>query len=131
MFDGVLTTAFLWDEFSRFGDVVYETNASDTTSYTLAEGQLISQTKNGNTAYFLTDALGSTRALADHTGSITSTYDYDAFGNLLGEPTNLETDYLFTGQQYDPVTELYLLRARYYDTSIGRFLNRDTWPYNE
>ena len=90
---------------------------------------LISQTDTAGTLYFLPDAQGSTRALVNAAGNITSNYDYDAFGNLLGEPT-LETNYLYTGQQYDAVSELYSLRARYYDASIGRFLSRDTWPYD-
>ena len=38
---------------------------------------------------------------------------------------------LYTGQQFDPVyTELYNLRARQYDPSNARFLNRDTLAYN-
>ncbi|WP_375105167.1 RHS repeat-associated core domain-containing protein [Paenibacillus sp. RS8] len=31
-----------------------------------------------------------------------------------------------TGEVYDEETGLYHLRARYYDPSIGRFLNEDT-----
>ena len=34
----------------------------------------------------------------------------------------------FTGEQYDPETGMYYLRARYYDPEIGRFITRDTWP---
>ncbi|MCA9915125.1 MAG: hypothetical protein KC496_17340, partial [Anaerolineae bacterium] len=56
-------------------------------------------------------------------------YEYDAFGNLQGDPT-LETSYLYTGQQFDPLTELYSLRARYYDPTLGRFLSQDTYPYD-
>lgn len=40
------------------------------------------------------------------------------------------TNYLYTGQQYDSATDLYSLRARYYDPSDGRFLKRDTWAFN-
>ena len=35
---------------------------------------------------------------------------------------------LFTGEQRDPETGMYYLRARYYDPEIGRFITRDTWP---
>jgi len=61
---------------------------------------------------------------------VTSTYDYDAFGNLLDDSATPETSYLYTGQQYDPLTELYSLRARYYDPTLGRFLSQDTYPYD-
>jgi RHS repeat-associated protein len=98
-------------------------------SYTLANGAVLSQTNNGITNYLLPDAQNSTRAVTDVSGNITSNYDYDAFGNLQGTPT-LETNYLYTAQQYDAVSELYSLRARYYDPSIGRFLSRDTWAYD-
>ena len=126
-----VTTNYLWDEFSSYGDVVLETGTNGTRSYTLANGMLISQTDTAGTLYFLPDAQGSTRALAKADGSLGQTYDYDAFGNLQGDyQSGLDTNYLYTGQQYDVISELYSLRARYYDASIGRFLSRDTWPYD-
>jgi RHS repeat-associated protein len=134
-----LNINYLWDEFSYFGDVVLESNANDDylRTYNLANGMLISQTTGENTAtanteYFLTDVQGSTRALANDAGTISAQYDYDAFGNLSENiaTENLATNYLYTGQQFDPATELYSLRARSYDPSIGRFLSQDTWAYN-
>ena len=92
---------------------------------------LISQTDTAGTLYFLPDAQGSTRALIDSNGALGQTYDYDAFGNLQGDyQSGLDTSYLYTGQQFDDVSGLYSLRARYYDPSLGRFLSRDTYPYN-
>ena len=35
------------------------------------------------------------------------------------------TEYLYTGQEQDPLTDLYYYGARYYDPSIGLFLNID------
>ncbi|MCA9895906.1 MAG: RHS repeat-associated core domain-containing protein, partial [Anaerolineae bacterium] len=101
------------------------------TRYTFGNGHLISQAQGGETRYFLHDALQSTRALTDETGEVTSTFAYDAFGELV-EQTGVtsETDYLFTGQQYDSGTELYSLRARFYSPAQGRFLSRDPHPYN-
>ncbi len=90
-----------------------------------ANGNLISQTRNGDTLYFLGDAQNSTIAMTDSSGAVTSEYAYDAFGNLDDSLSllDLETSYLYTSQQYDPYTELYSLRARYYDPSQGRFLS--------
>ena len=135
MNDGTLTTDYLWDEFSAYGDVVLETNVAGTTAYTLASGTLISQTVDTGTpvtSYFLTDAIGSTRMLTDVSGQPAGSFEYDAFGNLLGEPDvqSLGTDYLYAGQQFDPMTELYSMRARYYDSAVGRFMSRDTYKYN-
>jgi RHS repeat-associated protein len=47
--------------------------------------------------------------------------------NQAGTTTN---SYLYTGQQFDSLTGLYDLRARYYDPALGRFLSQDTYPYN-
>lgn len=79
-----MTTKYVWDEFSAYGDVVLEANSANVpqTHYTLANGKLISQTLNGNTEYFLTDAQGSTRTLVDQTGTVSAQFAYDAFGNL-------------------------------------------------
>jgi RHS repeat-associated protein len=76
--------------------------------------------------YFLADQQGSTRLLSDAAGTITSSYDYSAFGETLS--TNAETAYLYTGQQYDAATAMYSLRARYYAPGAGRFVSRDVWP---
>lgn len=42
----------------------------------------------------------------------------------------LQSNYLYTGQQFDQSTELYSLRARFYSPSWGRFLSQDTWAVN-
>ncbi len=67
----------------------------------------------------------------DENGIVTDTYDYDAFGELrASSSTPTDNAYRFAGQQFDPATGLYSLRARYYDPSHGRFLSRDTYAYN-
>ncbi len=131
-----IDTLYLWDEFSAYGDVVRETDGfgAELASYTLADGMLISQTNSVGTSYFLSDALGSTRALTNSAGTITDTFEYDAFGNFpeseLPSQPEPATNYLFAGQQYDESLDLYSMRARYYDTALGRFLTRDMYPYN-
>jgi len=56
----------------------------------------------------------------------TDTYDYDAFGNLTHSTGSTPNNYLFTGEQYDPDLGLYYNRARYLNTSTGRFWSMDT-----
>lgn len=77
---------------------------------------------NGQTSYYLSDHLGSTTALADSVGTITSQNSYDAFGN----PTNMDfpTRYQFTGRELDSF-RLYYYRARWYDSDLGRFVSED------
>lgn len=85
--------------------------------------------------------------MTDDTGAIVEAYDTDAYGNTLvfdaagtgGEwfaddvtqtpaPTN---DYIFTGRRYDPETEIYFYRSRYYVPKQGRFISRDSFDYRD
>ncbi|KAB2892721.1 MAG: RHS repeat-associated core domain-containing protein, partial [Bacteroidetes bacterium] len=86
------------------------------------------QTRGNDTSYYLADGQHSIRALVDETGTLTDTYDYTAFGELYAQTGNTVNQYLYTGQQYDPLTGNYSLRARYYDPADGRFLSRDKYP---
>lgn len=54
-------------------------------------------------------------------------YAYDAFGNLLGQEEAFPNRILYAGQLYDQKTGQYYLRARYYNPTIGRFSQEDTY----
>lgn len=127
---GTDVTNYLWDELSPYGDVVLESDGSGTplTSYVLVGSHLLSQRQNNTTSYYLSDGQGSIRGLTDTTGIVTDTYTYTAFGELYNSTGATDNAYLYTGQQFDDLTELYSLRARYYDPSEGRFLSQDTYP---
>ena len=92
---------------------------------------LIQQSQaSANERYYLYDGLGSTRLLSDSTGSITDTYDYEAFGSVLNQSGATQNNYQFTGEQYDSTLDQYYLRARYYDPNSARFTQMDTWMGN-
>jgi large repetitive protein len=79
-----------------------------------------------NTAtYYHQDGLGSTRILTNATGSITDRYDYDAYGVMLSHAGTSTESHLFAGEQRDSATGLDYLRARYYDSDLGRFISKD------
>jgi len=88
---------------------------------------LISQERNGKTYTYLYDGHGSVTALSDESGKITDTYSYDAFGNLLKSKGRTANNYRYCGEQFDSTTGLYYLRARYMDTSTGRFISQDSY----
>ena len=69
---------------------------------------------------------------------MTETYTYDAFGTLtyiqslneegvLAQTDTAFSRFLYAGEQYDEVSGLYYLRARRYDTTVGRFTQEDTY----
>jgi RHS repeat-associated protein len=112
--------------------VIKETNATtgNITDYLYGD-DLIKQTQAANDSYYLYDGLGSTRALSNSAGTITDSYNYESFGEVLNQTGSTENNYLFTGEQFDSNLDNYYLRARYYDQGIGRFTQADKWVGEE
>ena len=77
-----------------------------------------------------TDGMGSVRQATDYAGQLTDAFEYDAFGNELTRTGNTDIDHRYRGEQLDPNTGFYNLRARWYDASSGRFATQDTWAGN-
>ncbi len=97
------------------------------TSYLRGE-DLICMESDGKVWYYVADGHGSIRALLDGEGNITDRYSYDAFGNVLTRQGSTENDYRYTGEEYNELTGLYYLRARYMDPSTGTFISMDSYP---
>jgi RHS repeat-associated protein len=129
---GTNTTNYLWDEQSAYGDVLIEADNSWNiqTSYTLGNGEIIGQNRSSTLSYYLMDGHSGVRGLTNSSGSLTDSYAYGAFGDLKNSTGITANNYRYTGQQFDSLTGLYSLRARYYNPNEGRFLSRDTWGVN-
>jgi YD repeat-containing protein len=56
------------------------------------------QAATGTTSYYGYDAHGDVRFLMDGTGKVTDTYDYDAFGNVVGSTGTTANVYRCTGR---------------------------------
>jgi len=116
-----VTTLFIVDENRDYAQVLEEIqNNNLVVSYSYGH-DLVSQDRGGNEFFYHYDGLGSTRALSDASGSLTDTYDYEAFGEVLDQTGDTVNSYLFTGEQFDVGLGQYYLRARYYDQGVGRF----------
>lgn len=80
--------------------------------------------------YYNSNRLGSVQSLVDSTGSVTDYYVYTPFG--IQEPlVTTGNPFRYTGQRYDPESDLYYYRARYYDAAHGRFLQPDPLGYED
>lgn len=80
------------------------------------------------TNYYFKDALGSVVSEVYQSGDYVQTYNnYSYISSFGGLPTKQrsETPYAFTGREFDQDTGLYYYRARHYDPSVGRFIQRD------
>ncbi|HXH25899.1 MAG TPA: RHS repeat-associated core domain-containing protein, partial [Vicinamibacterales bacterium] len=86
--------------------------------------EYLTRTTGGTTEHYLTDALGSTVALADGSGAVATAYSYEPFGavNAMGASSGNELKY--TGRE-DDGTGLQYYRARYYHPNLQRFISED------
>ncbi len=95
-----------------------------TNAYIYGNGR-IAQAAGAQTEYFLGDALGSVRQLANPSGSITYAKAYDPYGVVTAAAGTSQSAYGYTSEYTSQ--GLVYLRARHYAPSMGRFLTRDTW----
>ena len=126
---------FLIDSYNHTGyaQILEELNqvgGSPVKSYTIGD-DILSQSSSAGVRHFVYDGHGSTRMLTDNAGGITSRYDYDSYGIMVGGNPNLanpaETDMLYSGEQFDADLQMQYLRARFYDHNTGRFASLDTF----
>jgi RHS repeat-associated protein len=92
----------------------------------LAQENFLEQDAELRVLWLLPDHLGTTRDLVDNAGTVRNHIIYDAFGQIVLQTNSaVSSRYLFTGREFDPETEFYYYRARYYDPASGRFLSED------
>lgn len=94
--------------------------------------------KSSGDFYYLKDSIGSVSEISNSSGVVLQKYEYSSFGKFSaikdGNGNNIENDraistsYAFAGREYESELGIYYNRARYYDPSIGRFLQKDPDP---
>ena len=124
--DGV-ETRMVVDTSRKNPTVLTEDREGTTTVYTYGLGR-ISQVTASGAVFFVADALGTVRALTNLSGNVVGEYNYNAFGEVIEHVGGVSSDFLFTGERRDSVTDLDYLRARNYDAATGRFTSRDPFP---
>jgi len=142
---GAAATHLIYDGIHVVAEV--DADGSLTRSYTYGPGidSILAMTSHGPTStnvyYFMTDHLGSVHAVTDASGTIVESYEYDAWGRVLGvyDGAGKELDcsavgnrFLWQGREYSwPIhvatggNGLYFFRARWYDPNTGRWLSKD------
>jgi RHS repeat-associated protein len=112
-----------------YAQVFEEVQGSEATvRYTYCTS-LLSQSRNTNstwtTNYYLQDGHGNVRLMADESGAVTDTVDFDAFGQIINHTGNTPNEFLYCAERKDPNTGLYFLRSRWMDAGSGRFVGMD------
>ena len=128
---GTTTNTFLVDDRNPSGYAqVLEEKVGASLTRTYAYGlDLISQrdASTGIKNYYGYDGNGNTRFLTTTNGTISDTYAYDAFGDVITSTGTTANFYRYSGEQYDPNLGFVYLRARYMNPNSGRFLSRDSF----
>ena len=123
---GGVTTSYAYDQ----EDILREVRGPQSLRY--VHGPEIDEplaTDDGTAlSYLHADGLASVVKATNGTGAVTLARQYDAWGNL--EAGKTEPGYAFTGREWNPESDLYYYRARYYDPRTGTFVAPDPIKFN-
>jgi RHS repeat-associated protein len=113
---------------SRYGDLIstYLTNGSDEIVFKHIAGDSAS-----NRYYYFHDGVGSVVDITNSTTVTRNSYDYFAFGEDYGTPTEGITNvYKYTGREWDSHSGMNYHRMRYNMLGAGRFTQTDALEHH-
>ncbi|MGB9430062.1 MAG: RHS repeat-associated core domain-containing protein [Gammaproteobacteria bacterium] len=117
------STNFLYDGLNLEQEL---NGTTPTVNYLTGAGidETLSRTDSTGTFSYLTDNLGSTLALTNTAGAISTSYSYEPYGNTTDSGVSSTNALQYTGRENDG-DGLYYNYFRYYDPTIGRFISSD------
>jgi RHS repeat-associated protein len=129
---GAQVVRYVYDEAGHLAGEVGATGAPIRT-YIWADDKLYAQidhTPTDKEIYFEVDHLGTPRAALDQSGKVVWTWESDAFGAIQPNqnPSGMGVQVVnlrFPGQYYDQETGLFYNMHRYYDPTMGQFVQSD------
>jgi hypothetical protein len=92
---------------------------SDGTNHYIYGIDRIAQIQGETTEYFLGDALGSVRQMADTNAEVIYARAYDPYGVVTATGGSSQTSYGYIGEYSGDFNELIYLRARFYALHVG------------
>jgi len=114
-------TSFLYDGLNPVQEQQGATLANLLTG--LGIDEFFTRTDTAGASYFLVDALGSTLALGDGTGTVQTEYTYEPFGVTTTTGAATANSFDYTGRESDGTLKYY--RARYHHPGRSRFISED------
>ena len=117
------TTQFLYDRLNLIQELASGTPTANVLAG-LGIDEYFTRTDAVGGRTYLTDALGSTVALADGAGTIHTEYSYEPFGTTVTSGSGTTNSLGFAAREADG-TGLYFYRARYFDPKLQRFISED------
>jgi len=119
------TSIFAYDRANLIEEVSASGIAVARYTQDLNADEPLAMLRSGTTSFYEADGLGSITSLSNAAGAVAATYTYDSFGNVLATSGSIVNNSRYTGREFDSETGMYYYRARYYDSSQGRFLSDD------
>jgi RHS repeat-associated protein len=117
------TTSYLYDN----NNLVQELSGASASANWLTgllDDEYFTRTDSSGVRNFLADALGTTIALADSTGTIQTQYTVEPYGNTTTGGAATTNSVVYAAREMD-LANLYFFRARYYNPQLGRFISED------
>ncbi len=123
-----ITTRYYYDGDQMIAEgTVTNGVAAHKASY-LRGNQLVARVDaTGSKAYYVHNGHGDVVELRDANGNVVNQYAYDLWGNPTTILKGVDNPFLYSGEYWDESVKLQYLRARWYDPSMGRFINEDTY----
>ena len=113
------------------GEAVAEQEENSNVIRLIRGSELIARSSDSESArtyyHYASDEMGSTTHIVDEQGNVQNRYAYDAWGKIEVKEEAVPNRFTYYGQQIDPITQQYYLRARFYNPVIGRFTQEDTY----
>lgn len=125
------TRNYVWNHVLGRTSISIERNGSADLRYYVytPAGQLLyGVDATGDARFFYHfDEMGNTIFITDESGAIEASYAYTPYGRLISKSGDLDNSFTWQGAfgVCDEGDDLYYMRARFYDASIGSFLSRD------
>ncbi|WP_168123966.1 RHS repeat protein [Paenibacillus sp. HB172176] len=121
-------TRYYWDGDQVVAEATVDNNVPTLKAKYIRGNGLVAREDDQGKAYYLLNGHGDVVELRDSTGNTKlNQYSYDVFGNIVSQYETIEQPFKYSGEMTDDTTELQYLRARWYDPSVGRFINKDTY----
>jgi RHS repeat-associated protein len=120
-----MTTNYRYNGRNAADDVDQNANVLARYAGTQNIDEPLAELRSGTTSYYEQDGLGSVTSLTTSAGGLGNTYTYDSFGRLAASSGSIANRFQYSAREFDIETGLYYYRARYYDSSTGRFLSED------
>ena len=114
--------------FNQDREVVTEEDSTGLTRLIRSTELIARSSESARTYYhYASDEMGSATHIVDEAGNVQNRYEYDAWGKITVKEEAVPNRFTYYGQQIDPITQQYYLRARFYNPVIGRFAQEDTY----